>query len=153
VIDRPLEARVQRLFFRRLQHRQPQSVPLHITGDGFKQRLVVADPSADRGRVKEVGAVVAIDNEPVLFGHDIEKKIEINKTLRIGVARNRKPLEVEILLEPLQIELCFDQRKPVDLAWHVEHPDKGAECITLVIGRIEKQPLGFTGGFKEAGAL
>ena len=87
--NRPLKAHVQRLFFRRLQEGQPQRVPLHIAGDGFEQRLVMADPSADRRRIKQVGAVVAIDHQPVVFGHDIEKQIEIDKPLWVGIARDR----------------------------------------------------------------
>ena len=141
--NRPSEGCVQRILLRLRQDRQPQGFPVHIAGDGFEQRPVMADPALDSCRIEQVSAVVAINDKLGVFRYDIEKQIEIHKALGIGVGRDGKILEVKILLDPLQIELRFDQGKPVDLAWQVKRPDERPESVTLMICRIEKQLLGF----------
>ena len=45
---RPREGRVERVLLRLRQDRQPQGFPVHVVGDGFEQRPVMADPARDR---------------------------------------------------------------------------------------------------------
>jgi hypothetical protein len=122
--NRSSEGCMQRILLRLRQDRQPQGFPVHIAGDGFEQCPVIAYPALDSCRIEQVRAVVAINDKPGVFRDDIEKQIKIHKALGIGVGRDSKILEVKILLDPLQIELRFDQGKPVDLAWQVKRPDE-----------------------------
>ena len=103
--------------------------------------------------LEQVRAVIAIDDEAVILRDDIEKQIEIHKTLGIGVGRDGEILEGKILPDPLQIELRFDQGEPVDLPRHVERPDEGPESVALMIGRIEKKLLGLARGLEEGDAV
>ena len=97
------------------------------SGDGLvgvrnyrlEQRLIAREPANNRRFVEQVGIIVAIDAQAVGELDDVPENIVIHERLgvRLQCSIDSPAVFLDPACQPLEVELEFRQRKPVDLAW------------------------------------
>ena len=115
------------------------------SGDGLigvldhrlKQRLIAREPPNNRCFVKQIGVVVAIDAQAVRGLDDVPENIVIYEGFRVRLDLDYQFVGLDPVRQPLDIELKFRQRKPVDLAWGRKLPHDRAQRVVLMLISIE----------------
>ena len=102
-----------------------------------QQRLVACEPPHNRSLVEEVGVVVAVDAQPVRRLDDVPENIVVDEGLRIWLDIDRQFAGLDLVRQPLEVELKLRQWKSVDLARRRELPHDRAQRTVLLLVCVE----------------
>ena len=88
--------------------------------------------------IEQVAVVIAVDHEPEIRLDHVEEKVEVDKTLRVGIDFDLESGESQPGAHPFQVELNLGQRKPAWIPGPRELSNQTSICVVLMLIRIQE---------------
>src|SRR5271165_4743614 len=120
------------------QQRQVREQLAWIGSERQQQVLIDVQPALDGGLVKQICVVVAVQREALRRLHNVQKQVEVHKTLGALFHLTFETGEVQLVAYALEIELHFNQRQAAGIARNGEFADQSPVRVALVLVRIDQ---------------
>src|SRR5271165_4409326 len=120
------------------QQRQVREQLTRVSRERQQQVLIDVQPALDGGFVKQIRVVVAVQREALRRLHNVQKQVEVHKTLGALFHLAFETGKVQLVAYALEIELHFNQRQAAGIARNGEFADQSPVGVALVLVRIDQ---------------